>query len=548
MTLQIKNQRVPVLIVGGGLAGLSAALLLAWRGVACLLVERRASTSSHPRARGVNLRSLELLRAIPGLEAELAAAGRPGTENFTLVVAESVTGREFHRMVTPGYIDPHALSPAAICTAGQDRIEPILLRYARDYGAEICFATELVDFADDERGVHALLRDIDTGKQAAIVADYLIAADGNRSPVRHRLGIGVHGHGTMSHNMSILFEADLGAVLRGRGFVHYQIQGPAFSGIFVSTDDPNVGQVAVEYDPALETTFDFPPERTAGLVRAALGVAELEVEVREVMPWQRSSQMADRMAEGRVFLVGDAAHTMPPNGGLGGQTAIQDAADIAWKLAFVLKDQAGPGLLDTYAIERHPVAERTVDRQTTVYLDRVRQRGAPQAGGMDASYLEAAMGYRYRSFAILDDAPEDHRLAEDPRQPSGRPGTRLPHAVVTVGDRVISTLDLAGAGFCLLAGPDGADWADAAATVAAQCGIEMAAYRAGADFAGDVPDFLARTGLGRDGALLIRPDGFIAWRGRTPGQDAAKILRTALGRALFRDIPAGAKQRESRTA
>ena len=528
-----RNHRVPVLIVGGGLAGLSAALLLSWRGISCLLVERHPSVAAQPRARGVNLRSMELLRAVPGLEAELAAAGRAGTDDFTMVVAESVTGREFHRMVVPGYVDPKSLSPAAICTAGQDRVEPILLRYAKAHGAEVLFGTELLDFEQDGRGVRAVLRDVRTGEQTAIIADYMIAADGNRSAVRQKLGIGLHGHGTLSYNMSILFEADLSAVLRGRGFVHYQIRGPEFAGVFVSTDDPNLGQVAVEYDEALETAADYPPERAARMVRAALGLPGLEVAVRDVMPWQRSSQMADRMAEGRVFLAGDAAHAIPPNGGLGGQAAIQDAADLAWKIAFVLNRQAGPRLLETFATERYPVTERTLDRQTTVYLDRTRARGGPPRDGIEPGYLEVALGYRYRSVAVLDDMPDDDRLDEDPREPSGRPGTRLPHAPFEFAGKTISSLDLAGRGFALLAGPDGEGWTDAAGAP----GIALPAYRLGGDLLGDVPGFLARTGLGPQGALLIRPDGFIAWRARAAERDPGTVLRSVLDRVLFREGP-----------
>ena len=526
-----RDHRVPVLVVGGGLAGLSAAVLLGWRGISCLLVERRSSVAAQPRARGVNLRSMELLRAVPGLEAELAAAGRAGTDDFTMVVAESVMGREFHRMVVPGYGDPKSLSPAAICTAGQDRVEPILLRYAKAHGAEVRFGTELLDFEQDGRGVRAVLRDVRTGEQTAIIANYMIAADGNRSAVRQKLGIGVHGHGTLSHNMSILFEADLSAVLRGRGFVHYQIRGPEFAGVFVSTDDPNLGQVAVEYDNSLETAADYPPERAARMVRTALGLPELEVAVRDVMPWQRSSQMADRMAEGRVFLAGDAAHSIPPNGGLGGQAAIQDASDIAWKIAFVLNGQAGPRLLETYAMERYPVTERTLERQTTVYLDRTRGRGGPPRDGIDAGYLEVAMGYRYRSVAVLDDVPDDDRLDEDPREPSGRPGTRLPHATFEFAGNMISSLDLAGRGFALLAGPDGGGWTDAAGAP----GIGLPAYRLGGDLLGDLPGFMAWTGLSPQGALLIRPDGFIAWRVRGAERDPETVLRSVLNRVLFRE-------------
>ena len=188
------------------------------------------------------------------------------------------------------------------------------------------------------------------------------------------------------------------------------------------------------------------------MVRAALGLPELEVAVRDVMPWQRSSQMADGMAEGRVFLAGDAAHSIPPNGGLGGQAAIQDASDIAWKIAFVLNGQAGPRLLETYAAERYPVAERTLDRQTTVYLDRTRARAGPPRDGIEPGYLEVALGYRYRSVAVLDDMPDDDRLDEDPREPSGRPGTRFPHATFELAGKMISTLDLADAASLFLPG------------------------------------------------------------------------------------------------
>lgn len=210
--------------------------------------------------------------------------------------------------------------------------------------------------------------------------------------------------------------------------------------------------MAVEYDEALETAADYPPERAARMVRAALGLPGLEVAVRDVMPWQRSSQMADRMAEGRVFLAGDAAHAIPPNGGLGGQAAIQDAADLAWKIAFVLNRQAGPRLLETFATERYPVTERTLDRQTTVYLDRTRARGGPPRDGIEPGYLEVALGYRYRSVAVLDDMPDDDRLDEDPREPSGRPGTRLPHAPFEFAGKTISSLDWQGAASPFLPG------------------------------------------------------------------------------------------------
>ncbi len=294
---ELTPHHVPVLIVGAGLAGLSAAALLAWRGVPALLVERRASTSRHPRARGINIRSLELLRGIPGLEAELVAAGRTATDDFSIVIAESVTGREFRTLVSPGTMNTRLLSPAAICTAGQDRVEPILLRHARTLGAEIRFSTELAGFRQDAPGVCATLRDTATGEETVVTADYMIAADGNRSRVRRALGIGTHGQGTMSHNMSILFEADLSAALRGRGFVLYYLQNPGFTGAFISTDDPNRGQVSVEYDPERENAADYTPARAAGMVRAALGLPELDVT--RTRRHAVGNVVADRRSDGR---------------------------------------------------------------------------------------------------------------------------------------------------------------------------------------------------------------------------------------------------------
>jgi 2-polyprenyl-6-methoxyphenol hydroxylase-like FAD-dependent oxidoreductase len=530
------DRHVPVLIVGAGLAGLSAATLLAWHGVRCLLVERRASTARHPRARGINPRSLELLRQIPGLEADLAAAGRGGTNDVTIVIAESVTGREFRTLMTPADVSLQALSPAALCTAGQDRVEPILLRHARGLGADIHFSTELVEFTQDASGARATLLEAGTGQTSVVTADYLIAADGNRSRIRSALGIGVHGHGTMSHNMSILFEADLSGVLRGRGFVLYYLQNPDFTGVFVSTDDDNRGQVSVEFDPERERVADYDPDRAARMVRAALGLPDLDVTILDVMAWTMSSKIADRMAEGRVFLAGDAAHTMPPTGGLGGQTAIQDAADLAWKLALVLRRQAGPVMLESYQAERHPVAELTVVRQTANYVERMRpDRSDLPVAGAETDYLSVAMGYRYRSAAIIDDASDDGGRTEDPLHPTGRPGTRRPHRPLELNGRTISTLDLVGHGFVLMCGPEGRAWAEAARALGRQ-DLPMTIYQLGAELAGDTEGVLASLGLDPDGAVLIRPDGFIAWRQHGAAGDPAAVLGGVLSGVLCRDV------------
>ena len=532
--------RVPVLIVGAGLAGLTASVLLGWRGVSCLLAERRSATSRHPRARGVNLRSLELLRGIPGLEDDLHVASPMDMGEFRIVIAESVTGQVFKTLLAPGTLDTRLLSPAAVCHAGQDRVELILLRHARQLGAEIRFGTELISLDQNADGVEALVRDRATGQEMAIAAEYLIAADGNRSPIRQALGIGIEGRGVLSNNMSILFQAEgLREVLKSQGFTLYYLQNKNFSGAFISTDDPMIGQVSVEYDPQKETAEEYGMERSKQIVRAALGTPNLPLTILDAMPWEMSAQTAKRMSEGRVFLVGDAAHTMPPTGGLGGQTAMQDAADLAWKLALVLKGQAGPGLLATYHAERHPVAAMTVARQTTNYVERMRSDRTELADpNVEADYMSVAMGYRYRSASIILDKADDGQATENPLHPTGMPGTRLAHVVMTRDGEAISTLDLVGRNFVLLAGPEGSTWIEAAARVSARLGVEIAVYQLGADLIDPLDAVRARTGLAAAGALLVRPDGFIAWRTADANGDPSTTLTHVLTRVLLRNSEA----------
>jgi len=531
----MRNQHTPVLIVGAGLAGLTAATLLGWHGIQCLLVERRSAASRHPRARGVNLRSMELLRGIPGLEDQLRNAGRAGSNDFTIVIAESVTGREIRTLLAPGAMDTAALSPAAFCSAGQDRVEPILLRQARALGAVIRLGTELVTFAHSETGICATLRDVTTREQTQVEADYLIGADGHRSAVRRTLGIGMRGRGTLSHNMSILFRADLTVPLCDRGFVLYYLQNPGFTGVFVSTDDPNIGQVSVEYDPSRESPADYDAARCVRMVRAALGIPELDVTVLDVMPWEMSSLLAERMASGRIFLAGDAAHTMPPTGGLGGQTAMQDAADLAWKLALVLKGKAGADLLATYDAERRPVAALTVARQTENYVERLRpDRTDLSDPGVESDYLTVAMGYRYRSGAILAAIPDDDAPGEDPLHPTGRPGTRLAHVPLLRDGRAFSTLDLIGRDFALLVASGGSGWLQPARAAAERFGIPLATCRIGTDALDRDGVFLSRTGLSPSGALLVRPDGFIAWRSGDAASDPRSVSEHVLAGVLCR--------------
>ena len=530
------DTHAPVLIVGSGLAGLTTAVMLAWRGIRPLLVERHADTSKNPRARGVNFRTMELLR-VAGLEPDLMAEGGD-MNDFSIIVAETVTGRELKTILPRGSWDTTDLTPAQMSGAGQDRLEPILRRHAESLGADIHYSTEMTGFEQDAEGVTATLRDLRTGLESRVRTDYLVAADGNRSRIREQLGIAVHGAGSLSHNVSIVFEANLEAALRGRSLALYYLQNPKFTGAFINTTEPNRALVSVEYDPDKEQPADFDTSRCIELVRAAVGIADLEVNILEVMPWEMASRCADRFTDGRVFLIGDAAHTMPPTGGLGGQTAMQDGYDIAWKLALVLHGQAGADLLSTYETERKPVANMTVDLQTANYVERMRpDRTDLVKPGIQTDYISVAFGYRYRSSAILQDVADDGGLVEDPTRPTGRPGTRGAHVMLEYKGKSLSLLDLIGRDFVLLTGPDGAPWARAGMALAYECAVPLTVYRLGSDVLNIDETWAKRYGVTDAGAVLLRPDGYIAWRARTAASSASTTLREALASIMFHPTP-----------
>eukprot|EP00166_Cyanidium_caldarium_P004202 ctg_433.g274 len=402
--------------------------------------------------------------------------------------------------------------------AGQDRIELVLLRQARRLGADVRFSTVATDFTQDADGVYATLHDLNSGAKNRVYADYLIAADGGRSGVRESLEIGLHGLGTLSHLMLIFFEANLQHIL-GR-----------------PTDDPNVGKIGVEYDASHESVEDYTNERCVEMVRAAMGIPDLPLKVLDVRSWVMSARVADRMQVGRIFLAGDSAHEMPCTGGLDSQAAMQDAADLAWKLAMVLQHKAGPRLLETYEAERHPVADVTTARQVANYKEYLRpDRGGLYGTDMAADYVQVAFGYRYRSAAILADTSDDGQPTEDPLHPTGRPGFRLPHVWLEWDGVRVSTLDLAGDEFVLFAGPKGDAWTEAASAASSALGVTMECYRIGVDLVDRDAAALARLGITEHGASLVRPDGFVAWRSRDDDANAADTLMDVLHRVLFRN-------------
>ncbi len=277
-------------------------------------------------------------------------------------------------------------------------------------------------------------------------------------------------------------------------------------------------------------------ERCIDFVRDALGSPDLEVELENVQRWNATADWAERFQDGRIFLAGDAAHAMPPTGGFGGNTGVQDGHNLAWKLALVLDGKAGPGLLDTYDAERRPVGEFTAEQAYTRYVLRL----APELGKENLQPIVpehvVEVGYRYRSAAILSEGGDDGAAYENPMEPSASPGTRAPHVLVERGGTSLSALDLVGPGFVLLCGPEGEGWCRAAGAAGGKLGVAVEAHRIGpgghlADRTGRFAE-LYETGSG--GAVLVRPDGFVAWRAAEAPADAEDVLTAVLEHVLCR--------------
>ena len=512
------DERHPVLVVGAGLAGLSAAMFLAVHGVRALVVERHPTTSIYPKARGQFPHAMEAL-AVADVADRMVAASPP-EPGFRIVVAESVTGRVHNDMLVDRSPDFGDLSPAGWANASQERAEPILLARARELGAEVRFATELVSFTQDESGVRAVIRD-ERGERV-VLADYLVAADGHRSPVRHALDIGVHGRGDLSRSIGIVFEADLGT----RGFGLYYLQNPELpggGGVVVSTDEPHRYALAVGY------REDVTDAEWLALIRTATGVPDLNPRLvtNGVTSGCTGARVADSFSRGRVHLIGDAVRVMPPTGGFGGNTAIMDGYYLAWKLAMVLKGEAGPGLLDSHDLERRPYADVLVEQQYAAFVQRMRPDLLDDTVAAPVEPVSTLFfGYRHLSHAVAAEPDDDGALLENPEQPTARPGSRAPHIPLRKNDRELSTRDLFGRNFVLLVASAGERWLQESRMV----NLSLTVHRIGADVEDAEGRFTKTYGITERGAVLVRPDGFVAWRAETEEGDLAGAIHRILAR------------------
>jgi 2-polyprenyl-6-methoxyphenol hydroxylase-like FAD-dependent oxidoreductase len=451
-------QEVPVLIVGGGPAGLTAAITLARHGIEFVLAERRPHPSPLPRANGVSTWSMELFRSW-GLEPEIRSAAADA--NVLGWICETLAAEDGELMPTgfPSSEQAAAISPSAPAVVGQDEVERVLLRHLRWLGGgDVRFGTELTGFVPHPDRVRATLRDPESGERRTVDAAYMIGADGAYSSVRQALGLEMRGPGRVADGASALFHAPLWGLLDERRFAIYPITHPETGGVFVTVSRHDRWVYGVSGPPDELDPDEFDESEMARRIRLASGVRGLEPGFERITSFSYVAEIADRFREGRVFLAGDAAHRVSPRGATGMNAAIRDGFDLGWKLAWLLSGWARPPLLDTYEAERRPVVEHNALRSVD-----------PQG-------------------SVREVADEIHVDL----------GGRIPHLWLRDGDERISTLDLVGPELTLFTGPDGP--AEQLTPDPLYARAPVAIRR--------LPAVAARgLGVGPGGSLLVRPDG-----------------------------------------
>lgn len=580
----MRDAQTPILIVGAGPAGLTTALALTEYGTPHLLIERYPGTAHTPRAHVVNQRTVEIMRHL-GVEDDLKAVSSPQesmrhsvwytTLNRPEVARYECWGTERHLFAK--YMDA---SPCTLVNCPQTRFEPMLVNALRERGGEVAFGHEFIATQRDGDGWISTIRDRSDDSTYRVRSTFVIGADGAKANVLDEIGLDVEGEEGIFPAVNIWFRADLSKYLARRAGilswnVHPGPQPPLGLGTLICMEPFSEFVLLRFSDPDGPDFRDMSDQEAIGFIEAIVGEPVDEVEILGISGWVVNEQVAPVYGRDGAYCMGDAVHRHPPTNGLGLNMSVADGYNLAWKLALVEQGLAGRGILDTYSAERQPVGAVGVARAMRSLREAARipealgyHEGQSEEDGWRAlevlkaptpegdqrrTALRAALantdfrfnalglevGYQYEAGALIREAGDRRSEELDPVldfEQTTRPGARVPHARIERDGVPLSTIDLVdGLQFSLLVGGDADHWSDAAASVTAQLGIDVAVHRIdGHGILDPYFEWADARQIGHDGAVLVRPDRHIAWRAASkpdnPTGALLGVLQTILDR------------------
>lgn len=577
----LKRVQVPVFVIGAGPAGLTTTAFLAKQGIETLAVSMHPGTANTPRAHITNTRAMEVFRDL-GIEDKVMGIASTD-EMHNVIWCTNVAGKELVRLNSWGYGDDrlsdyHTASPSRMCNAAQHVLEPVLLETARGFGAKVLFNNEVIGVEQTDDKVYSLVEDKENGEKYIVESDFVVGADGARSVVANTFGFEFDGMMGQGHAMNVWFDADLSKYTAHRHAVLYPTLQPGNDdwiggGTFICIQPWNSWVLLYMYNPDNEEA-ETSEQAVVNRIHSLIGDDNIGLKINMMSKWTVNNMFAKETLKGRVAIIGDAAHRHPPSGGLGSNTCVQDAFNLAWKVEHILKGKAGMDLLQSFSVERSAAAKQMVNRAITAMIN---MQNVPQALGLRPGQTEeegwAAIdkfrssteegkqmrkdvreamelqnwqfngiggeaGHHYQSNAVVSDGTTPEFTADNEHlklYPTTTPGSVIPHAWVQRDDDNISTLDLVGNGaFTIITGLGGEPWLECVKDLSASLGLDIRSVQITMD--GDIRDLYCAWAdvneIEDDGCLIVRPDRYVAYRAKSmvanPQDELSKAFKQIL--------------------